>query len=357
MTIPEEQKIKLASMQIKGIRWMIWDNIEKEHIESRLLQIKGQSTTNDLTKLVNSQSRATLIQLIEHSPEITVSIIDSAYEKYRYGLKPGFTLFWAKRKDIKTVSQEELASKIQEYLSTLPYGDDNKYKKLEYSSIIKFGDTYEISLSYLQRFNYINAEGEFTFIYMMKECFAWVGINKNFIAMNNIPEVLMNSLKKFFSRLYSADITNIKITNKLLEKVFSNDNAKRVTKHNSNPPENQLEKITVADSKLSEKMSFIPAGYENYDVTNTQYIEEIDGTMTGTLGVNCNKGKMYLSKSLTSSQFRTWSTRRINDIIGYFQNSTDVTLETVTGFNMFTSSKWDGLKSSAIPILNEIVYD
>ena len=50
MTIPEEQKIKLESMQIKGIRWMIWDNIEKEHIESRLLQIKGQSTTNDLTK-------------------------------------------------------------------------------------------------------------------------------------------------------------------------------------------------------------------------------------------------------------------------------------------------------------------
>ena len=74
MTIPEEQKIKLESMQIKGIRWMIWNNIEKELIESRLLQIKGQSTTSDLTKLVNSQSRATLIQLIERSPEITVSI-------------------------------------------------------------------------------------------------------------------------------------------------------------------------------------------------------------------------------------------------------------------------------------------
>lgn len=208
----------------------------------------------------------------------------------------------------------------------------------------------------MQRFNYINSEGEFTFIYMMKECFVWIGINKNFVAMNNMPEILMNSLKKFFSKLYSADITNIKITNKLLEKVFSSDNAKRVTRHNSNPPENQLEKITVADSKLSEKLSCIPAGYENYDVTNTQYIEEIDETTTGTLGVNCNKGKMYLSKSLTSSQFRTWSTRRINDIIGYFQNSTEVTLETVAGFNMFTSSKWDGLKPAAIPILNEIVY-
>lgn len=356
MTIPEEQRIKLESMQIKGIRWMIWNNIEKEDIESRLLQIRGQSSTNDLTKLVNTQSRANLIRLIECSPEITESIIDSAYEKYRYGLKPGFTLFWAKRKDIKTISQEELADKIQEYLSILRYGDDDKYKNLEYGSIIKFGDTYEVSLSYLQRFNYINPEGEFTFIYMMKECFVWLGINKNFVAINNMPEVLMNSLKKFFSKLYSADITNIKITNKLLEKVFSSDNAKRVTKHNSNPPENQLEKITLADPNLSEKMNCIPVGYEDYDVTNTQYVEEIDGNTTGTLGVNCSKGKMYLSKSLTSSQFRTWSTRRINDIIGYFQNSTDVTFETVTGFNMFTSSMWDGLKQSSIPILNEIVY-
>ena len=83
MTIPEEQRIKLESMQIKGIRWMIWNTIEKEDIESRLLQIRGQSSTNDLTKLVNTQSRANLIRLIERSPEITESIIDSAYEKYR----------------------------------------------------------------------------------------------------------------------------------------------------------------------------------------------------------------------------------------------------------------------------------
>lgn len=356
MAIPEVQKIKLESMQIKGIRWMIWNNIEKESIESRLLQIKGQASTTDLTKLVNSQSRANLIQLIERSPEITELVIDAAYEKYRYGLKPGFTLFWAKCTDRKNISQEQLADKIQQFLGSMRYGDDNKYKTLEFGSIIKFGDIYEISLSYLQRFNYINPEGEFEFIYMMKECFVWVGIDKNFIAINNMPEVLMNALKKFFSKLYCADITNIKITNGLLKQVFSNDNTKKVTKHNANPPDNQLEKITVADAKLSEKMDCIPSGYEDYEVTNTQYVEDIDGSTTGTLGVNCNKGKMYLSKSLTSSQFRAWSTRRINDIIGYYQTSTDVTLESITGLNMFTSSAWDEIKQAAIPILNEIVY-
>ena len=63
MPIPEEQKIKLESMQIKGIRAMIWQNIEKDKIESRLLQIKKQNYTNDLQKLVNSQSRAVLIEI------------------------------------------------------------------------------------------------------------------------------------------------------------------------------------------------------------------------------------------------------------------------------------------------------
>ena len=66
------------------------------------------------------------------------------------------------------------------------------------------------------------------------------------------------------------------------------------------------------------------------------------------------KGKMYLSKSLTSSQFRAWSTRRIDNIISFFQNSSDVTLETVSGFNMFSSSSWDDIKQSSIPILNEM---
>lgn len=354
MSIPEVQKIKLESMQIKGIRSMIWSNIDKKDIESRLLQIKKQSYTNDIQKLVNSQSRAVLIELIEQSFEITPEIIDSAYEKYRYGLKPGFTLFWAKRSNDIFFDKDLLKEKIQEFISKQTYGEDDKYKGLEFVSIVEFGGTYEISLSYLQKFNYINEEGEFTYIYMMKECFVWVGIDKNFIAINNMPDILMNSLKRFFSSLYSADITNIKITSKLLEQVFSIDKAKRVTRHNANPPENQLEKVTFADRNLGDKQDCIPDGYEDYDITNTQYVEDIDDKTTGTLGVNCNKGKMYLSKSLTSSQFRAWSTRRIDNIISYFQSSTDVTAETISGFNMFSSASWDNVKKTATPILEEI---
>ena len=356
LAIPQEQKLKLESMQIKGIRHMIWNCIEKDDVENRLLQIKHQSSTSDIHKLVYSQSRSVLIELIERSPEITPEIIDSAYEKYRYGLKPGFTLFWAKKSEGNIIDKEVLEKRIKEYIQDLTYDQDAKYKNLEFISVIPFGDVYEITLSYLQKFNYINEDGEHTFVYMMKEGFAWIGIEKNFVAINNMPEILMNSLKKFFSKLYNADITNIKITNDLLKKVFSDDKTKKITRHNANPPENQLEKITIADPNLSEKKDCIPAGYEDYDVTSTQYVEEIDENTTGTLGVNCNKGKLYLAKSLTSTQFRTWSTRRIDEIIGYFQNSSDVSLSTITGYNMFTSSDWEYVKKTSIQYLNELVY-
>lgn len=356
MTISEEQRIKLESMQIKGIRWMIWNNIERESIESRLLQLKGQSYTNDLDKLVNSQSRASLISLIEISPEIDATTIDFAYEKYRYGLKPGFTLFWAKGHQQTVVSKEMLDTYLKSYTSEFKYDENAKYKGLEYISTVQFDDVYELTFSYLQRFNYINPDGEFTFIYMMKECFVWIGVEKNFIAINNMPDTLMLPLKQLFSRLFKSDITNIKITNGLLKKVFPEDKAKRVTRHSSNPPANQLEKITFADANLSEKRDCIPAGYDDYDVINTQYSEEIDDVTTGTLGVNCNKGKLYLSKSLTSTQFRTWSIKRITDIIGFFQNVSEITLENIVGFNMFSSSSWDGVKQSAIPFLNQIAF-
>ena len=93
----------------------------------------------------------------------------------------------------------------------------------------------------------------------MKECFVWVGMSKHFIAINNMPDVLVTSLKRLFSKIYCADITNIKVTRGLLNRVFSEDKAKRVTRHSPNPPENQLEKISYADPNLSKKQDCIPA--------------------------------------------------------------------------------------------------
>lgn len=356
MPISEERKIKLESMQVKGIRCLLRENVDKESLELRLLQVTGQVSIRDVGKFLDTLSRNMLIRTVEQSPEITDLMVDSAYERYRYGLKPGFTLFWAKRHINTTLTKEDLETKIKEYVEKIHYQDDDKYKNLEFVSIVSFDNVYEVTFSYLQRFNYVNPEGEFTYVYMLKEGFVWLGMDKHFIAINNMPEVLVTSLKRLFSKIYSVDITNIKVTKSLLTKVFSEEKAKRVTRHSSNPPANQLAKISYADPDLSAKQDCIPAGYENYDITNTQYAEDIDGDTIGTLGVNCNKGKFYLSKSLSSTQFRNWSVRRITDIINYFQGINEISVDAVSGYNMFSSSAWEGTKQTSVDLLNQIVY-
>ena len=50
-------------------------------------------------------------------------------------------------------------------------------------------------MTYLQKYNYIDEEGEFKYVYCLKECFAWIGIERNFVAIKNMPVVLMNHLK------------------------------------------------------------------------------------------------------------------------------------------------------------------
>lgn len=356
MPISEERKIKLESMQVKGIRCLLRENIDKDSLELRLLQVTGQGSIRDVGKFLDTLSRNMLIRTVAQSPEITDLIVDAAYERYRYGLKPGFTLFWAKRHINTVLTKEDLEAMIKDHIGKTRYQDDDKYKNLEFVSIVSFDNVYEVTFSYLQRFNYVNPEGEFTFVYMLKEGFVWLGMDKHFIAINNMPEVLITSLKRVFSKIYSADITNIKVTKTLLKKVFSEEKAKRVTHHSSNPPANQLAKISYADPDLNAKQDCIPAGYENYDITNTQYAEDIDGDTVGTLGVNCNKGKFYLSKSLSSSQFRNWSVRRITDIINYFQGISEITVEAISGYNMFSSSDWEGTKQSSVDLLNQIVY-
>ena len=135
MPISEDRKIKLESMQVKGIRCLLRENVDKESLELRLLQITGQSAIRDLGKFVETLSRTILIKVVEQSPEITDTLIDLAYERYRYGLKPGFTLFWAKRYLNTQLSKEELEEKIKEYVSKIHYQTDAKFKNLEFVSL------------------------------------------------------------------------------------------------------------------------------------------------------------------------------------------------------------------------------
>ena len=77
MSTQEERRAMLESMQIKGIRWMIWQHIGEENAKERLLSITNQSTIADIRKFVDSQNRETLIKAFENPeayPNLTIRV-------------------------------------------------------------------------------------------------------------------------------------------------------------------------------------------------------------------------------------------------------------------------------------------
>ena len=86
MPISEERKIKLESMQVKGIRCLLREHVDKESLELRLLQVTGQSSIRDVGKLLDSLSRNILIRAVEQSPDGNHT--DEAYSTFGRQSKP-----------------------------------------------------------------------------------------------------------------------------------------------------------------------------------------------------------------------------------------------------------------------------
>lgn len=85
--------------------------------------------------------------------------------------------------------------------------------------------------------------------------------------------------------------------------------------------------------------------------------EEIDDKTYSTLGINCNQGKIYLTKNVSASTFRSWSVKRIKDIISYLKipdKSKD--FEIFKAQNIMNDAIWNGFNSTQKGILEKIVF-
>ena len=97
--------------------------------------------------------------------------------------------------------------------------------------------------------------------------------------------------------------------------------------------------------------------YQEYDVGSALYNEGIDENITATLGINSHRGKLYINKNLTTTQFRRWSVRRIVTIIEYFADIfSDKGIEKFEHVQLFNTGKWERLSAAKRGILKKIAF-
>lgn len=314
----KNDKTKLELIRLEGIRNLIIKKIPKielNNIVKQELKIESKDCYDTLKTLKRYQ----LIKIIENCSNINSDDIDNYYEQFRYGLKPGFTIFNFLKSEIKGIEIDKATSFINEKLDAITYLEDAKFKNLSLKDILEIKEsTFEFSFVYLSKYTYIAETDEPDFIYELKDCFVWINFENNFIAIKNCPSDIQNKLLDIFSTLLNTSFYNIKMTRKLISAVF-NGNIKKGTFVKPNAGDDEVKKITISDEKLSTKKIY-KDDVSSYDVSSTFLDEQLDDNTKSTLGINCKAGKVYLTRNVNATQFRNWSIDSLNKITNYLNN-------------------------------------
>lgn len=315
-----EQQTKLELIRIEGICKMLLKKIDEETLSNFVTRVT-RSKPQNVKKTIYRLSRSKLIKIIKlASNYISSDDINEAYEQYRYGLKPGFTLFCISNNCLE-IDCKSAYKLIDNKLRSIRYSDDETIKSIAIKSYNKVNDlVIEFSFSYLKKYSYLTEKEEPAYIYEYEECFSWIDTQNAFLAIKNVPNKVLITLKRVFSDAYGADIINIRLTKKLIHDVFGNDKIKKGSFIKPDASQCEIEKITIADSNFSKKQP-IQDSISGHSMTGTYLNEVVGEDVNKTLGINCEKGCIYLTSNVSATVFREWSVQRISAIISYLKDN------------------------------------
>lgn len=356
-----EMGVALDLMRIEGICKMLMQTIEAEALERRFLSVSGQGRVDNIKQALSLLSKADLRRIIEISPEITDDVVKSFYDEYRYGRKPGFVLYWANGFVGKAIQESMLKMSLTEYLETKKYNSDARYKDLKMVGITAWVENgfrvYELGLSYLKKYSFITENNQFDYIHELVDCFAWINVEKGFVAFYNMPPTIERILKAFILDIYGVKLLGLSLDRKILDTIFDPASRTKISLTQYSSKGDRPQKATFSDPDLASKQEALLEDYQEYDVGSALYNEGIDENLTATLGINGHRGKLYINKNLTTTQFRRWSVRRIVTIIEYFTDIfSEAGIEKFEHVQLFSTGKWERLSAAKRSLLKKIAF-
>ncbi|MDO4391880.1 MAG: hypothetical protein Q4C11_02100 [Clostridium sp.] len=346
----KEIKTKLDLIRIEGLCKLIRSKYNGDEIKSKIYKITEIEVRDE--KALDKLSRSQLIKIIEDS-NINDEEIEKYYEEYRYGLKPGFSIYSFKSKSkllpyivVKKIKAE--LTKIQYLNEEQPQIKDIKFNNKD----IFEEDLCEYSFYYSKKYTYIDEKEEPAYIYELKETFIWISTKYNFVAIKNCDERVSKVLAHIISNIYETELTPIILTQELINKIFG-DKRKKVAGVNLNAGDSEAEKIIISDPNLDKKEE-LKKQLEAY-TTTSENLEISISEKSNTLGVNNAKGKLHLTKNMTATVFRNWSVNTIRKIIEFISNN-ETNFEIFKAKNIMNNPCWNNYNNETKKIIEEIIF-
>jgi len=323
----------LLHVQNGVIRHLLYSKVDQKELINRYRIVTKSEIKRDLKTALERLDKKRLVDIVRISPEISASDIEECFEDNRYSRRPNFRLFMLRpynpqKNSASFISEHKnntAVEKMNELLKSIEYPNDSVFDLKAIDQTVINKETLEIGFKYKERYNYICPETEQSdFIYELKFGFLWINFDQRFVSISIPAESLIGILSRTIQSAFNCFVSPVNITKKIVDWVFDKEAKKRITLSNSDPSSGKLSKIVIADNNLGKKEDQL-AEFEGYDSPSSVYQEAIDedGEFFSTLGVNCDKGKIYLTRQLKASEMRRWGIRRIGQIMHYINSVQD----------------------------------
>ncbi|MFR9710026.1 hypothetical protein ACL02P_24205 [Paenibacillus sp. MB22_1] len=329
----EKHADKLLHVQNGVIRHLLYSKVDEKDLINRYRTVVKREVKHDLKAAFERLDKQKLVEIIAISPEITESDIETCFEENRYSRRPNFRLFMLRPHDPQVNSASFISghkndagvTKMNELLKPVIYPKDNVFGLIAIDQTVVNHETLEIALQYQERYNYISPETEQSeFIYELKFGFLWINFDQRFVSISIPTESLVGIISRTIQVAFNCFVSPVNITKNIVDSVFSKEFMKRTTLNNPDPASGKPSKITLVDSDLGNKVGQLTE-FDGYDSPSSVYQEAIDedGDFFSTLGVNNDKGKIYLTRQLKASEMRRWGIWRIEQIMNYINSVHD----------------------------------
>ena len=326
----EKHADKLLHVQSGVIRHLLYSKVNEQDLINRYREVVKREIKKDIRTAFERLDKQKLVEIVAISPEISASDIETCFEDNRYSRRPNFRLFILRPYNPQVNSASFISdhknnssvSKMNELLKPIVYPNDNVFGLTAIDQTVVNHETLEIALQYQERYNYISPETEQSdFIYELKFGFLWINFDQRFVSISIPTESLVGTIAKTIERAFECFVSPVNITKKIVNSVFSKESMKRTTLSNPDPDSGKPGKVTLADSDLGNKVGQLTE-FEGYDSPSSVYQEAIDedGDFFSTLGVNNDKGKIYLTRQLKASEMRRWGIWRIGQIMNHINS-------------------------------------
>ncbi len=253
-----------------------------------------------------------LIDLVDRTPTITSDMVEVLYEEYRYGGRASFYLYLFKNIPNGTnILDIGTWNSVLENLQDTDSSDCLSVTVLDIEQLEQ--DIDEIHFKYITPYNYIDITNEHPeMVYEVNYGFIWINQPNLYMVVMTKRETVNGVIETAVNNILGCSPSPVRLPRTFVNDQFPIEDISRGSWYDV---KNDVSRTTSGEDLMEKVGDEIRQLEESSDRVAGLYREQITSRIKSKLGVHLEKGKIFLTKTISASLLRTWMYSRLHPLI------------------------------------------